>query len=249
MLSSLAMRMASPSTINSSLVAQGLLVKPVTEKGATEVSVYLPAEEQPYYDYFNHRVYRSTSKGKNVAIPAALDQIPLLIRGGSIIPTRERPRRSSPLMKNDPFTLRIALDKTSNARGELYIDDGVSYNHEQGQIVWREFKAAKAGKGIKISSHDLVKAKPSDAVDGVALTQYNSANEFAKSIAHVRVEKVVVLGLEKKPSSVKVAGGQEVEFDFIPGEAASGKKEGTSSVLIIKDPKVAVVTDWEIIVS
>lgn len=203
---------------------------------------------QPYYDYFNHQIYRSTSKGKNVAISAGLHQIPLLIRGGSIVPTRERPRRSSPLMKKDPFTLRIALDKSSNARGELYIDDGVSYNHEQGQIVWREFKAAKAGKGIKISSHDLAKAKPTEAIDGVALTTYNPANEFAQSISHVRVEKIVVLGLEKKPSSVKVTGG-EVEFEFVAGEAASSKKEGTSSVLTIKDPKVSVVTDWEITVS
>ena len=151
-------------------------------------------------------------------------------------------------MKKDPFTLRIALDKASNARGELYLDDGVSYDHEKGQIVWREFKAAKAGKGIKISSQDLAKAKPADAVDGVALTSYNSANDFAKTIAHVRVEKVVVLGLEKKPSSVKV-GGENVEFEFVAGEAASSKKEGTASVLIIKDPKVTIVSDWEIIVS
>ena len=64
----------------------------------------------------------------------------------------------------------------------------------------------------------------------------------------MRVEKVVVLGLEKKPSSVKV-GGENVEFEFVAGEAASSKKEGTASVLIIKDPKVTIVSDWEIIVS
>lgn len=114
---------------------------------------------QPYYDYFNHQIYRSTSKGKNVAISAGLHQIPLLIRGGSIVPTRERPRRSSPLMKKDPFTLRIALDKSSNARGELYIDDGVSYNHEQGQIVWREFKAAKPARESR--SPATISPKPS----------------------------------------------------------------------------------------
>ncbi|CAL1712026.1 unnamed protein product [Somion occarium] len=227
----------------------GLLVKPVTEKGVTETTVYLPAEDQVYYDYFTHQAYRSAPKGKNITVPAALHQVPLFIRGGSILPTRERPRRSSPLMKKDPFTLRVALDKSGNARGELYLDDGVTYNHREGQIVWREFKASKAGKGIKLSSHDLVRAKPTDAVDGVALASYNPTNDFAKSIAGVRVEKVVVLGLEKKPTSVKVAGGKEVTFEFIPGVAASGKKEGVSSVLIIKDPAVSVVTDWEIVVS
>ena len=81
---------------------------------------------QVYYDYFNDHAYRSTSKGKEITVPAELHQIPLFIRGGSIIPTRERPRRSSPLMKRDPFTLRVALSTDGSARGELYLDDGES---------------------------------------------------------------------------------------------------------------------------
>ena len=52
-------------------------------------------------------MYRSTSKGKEITVAAELHQIPLLIRGGSIIPTRERPRRSSPLMKKDPFMTKL----------------------------------------------------------------------------------------------------------------------------------------------
>ena len=60
-------------------------------------------------------------------------------------------------MKKDPFTLRVALDKAGNARGELYLDDGVTFSHQQGHIVWREFKSEKQGKGFKISSHDLAK--------------------------------------------------------------------------------------------
>ena len=69
-----------------------------------------------YYDYFNHNAYRGAAKGKNITVPAELHQIPLFIRGGSIVPTRERPRRSSPLMKYDPFTLRVALSN----EGEVY---------------------------------------------------------------------------------------------------------------------------------
>jgi hypothetical protein len=40
-------------------------------------------------------------------------------------------------MKNDPFTLRVALDGQESARGELYLDDG--------DILWREFLAHKTG--------------------------------------------------------------------------------------------------------
>ena len=33
-------------------------------------------------------------------------------------------------MKHNLFTLRVALDnKNSRARGELYLDDGVTYNY------------------------------------------------------------------------------------------------------------------------
>ncbi|GBE80864.1 Glucosidase 2 subunit alpha [Sparassis crispa] len=226
--------------------SSGLLVKPIVKKGVKEISVYLP-EDQVYYDYFTHYAYHGAAKGKNVTIPAELYKTPLLISGGSIVPTRERPRRSSPLMAHDPFTLRVALDKSGGARGELYLDDGVTYAHQKGQFVWREFGAQKAGKGVRISSRNLASQKPAEAVDGVALATYDNANEFARSIAGVRVERVVVFGLAAKPMSVKVQGGAELSFEFTPGVAAAGR-EGGASVLVIKDPSVSVTRDWEIVV-
>ena len=44
----------------------------------------------------------------NVAAP--LRKIPVFQRGGSVVPRKMRARRSSSLMKNDPFTLFVALD-------------------------------------------------------------------------------------------------------------------------------------------
>lgn len=206
---------------------------------------------QVYYDYFNHYAHRGAAKGKHVTVSAALHEVPLLIRGGSIVPTRERHRRSSTLMKLDPFTLRVALDNKGTARGELYIDDGVTYAHEKGQIVWREFiveKPEKKAKTLRISSHDLAKQKPAEAVDGIALTSISPTNEFAKSIEKVRVEKIVVLGLNSKPKSVAVEGGQGLEFTYTTGIPATGKKEGAASVLVVKDPGVIISKDWGIII-
>ena len=227
--------------------SSGLLVKPVTTKGATETTVYI-GEDEVYYDYFTHHVYRGSAKGKTVTVPAALHQLPLLIRGGSILSTRERPRRSSSLMKNDPFTLRVVLNKAGSAKGELYLDDGTSYDHERGDFIWREFIASKRGKILRISSFDLGKAKPSEAVDGVDLVRYDASNNnYAKSIADVRVEKVVVVGLGSKPSSVKVQGSNEpLTWTWTPGVGAGEKKEGVASVLTIKDPKVLIMTDWTV---
>ena len=228
--------------------SSGLLTKPVTVKDATEATVYL-AEDQVYYDYFSHNAYRGASKGKNVTIPAALHQLPLLVRGGSILPTRERPRRSSSLMKNDPFTLRVALSKSGNARGELYMDDGVSYDHQKGEFVWREFIASSKGKVVRVSSTNLGSARPSEAVDGVDLTSYDPSNDYAKAVADVRVEKMVILGLSYKPTSVKVDGSDMIlKWEWTPGVSASGKKEGSASVLVVKDPKLLITKEWTIVI-
>ncbi|KAI0048850.1 glycoside hydrolase family 31 protein [Auriscalpium vulgare] len=229
--------------------SSGLLVKPVTRPDVTEETVYLP-ENQVYYDYFTNQAYRGAAKGKNIVVPAALHQIPLLIRGGSILPTRERPRRASSLMKNDPFTLRVALDNKSRARGELYLDDGVTFSHKDGQIVWREFVAEKEKKGktVRLSSRDLAGANTATAVESVALATYDPQNSFARSIGGVRVEKIVVVGLISKPSSVSVEGGSQLQWEYVAGVAAGEKKEGVASVLTIKDPRVDVASDWAIVI-
>ena len=46
-------------------------------------------------------------------------QIPVYQRGGTIIPKKERIRRSSSLTHNDPYTLIVALDK--NVRKYAFI--------------------------------------------------------------------------------------------------------------------------------
>jgi alpha 1,3-glucosidase len=150
-------------------------------------------------------------------------------------------------MKRDPLTLRVALSKAGIARGELYLDDGESYNHMKGQFVWREFVAEKTTKKtLHLSSRDLGAAKPNEAVDGVALQTYDPANDYAKSIAEVRVEKIVIVGLSAKPSSVKIRGGKELVWEYVSGVASGDKKEGVASLLVIRDPKVLIVKDWSI---
>ena len=71
--------------------------------------------------------YKSTRVGK----PVQLSDIPMLLKGGSIIPMKTRYRRSSKLMKSDPYTLVIALDEEGSASGKLYVDDGETFAQEQ----------------------------------------------------------------------------------------------------------------------
>jgi len=154
-------------------------------------------------------------------------------------------------MKNDPFTLRIALSKAGTAHGELYLDDGETYSHEKGNFVWRGFVAEKPMKKvrtIRISSKDLGVAKPSEAVDGVVMKTFNPTNDYANSIQEVRVEKIIVLGLAAKPTSVRIEAGDDLVWSYTPGIGAAEKNEGGASVLAIKDPKVLVTQDWAIVI-
>jgi alpha 1,3-glucosidase len=156
-------------------------------------------------------------------------------------------------MKHDPFTLRVALDNTGSARGELYLDDGESYQHHKGDFIWREFTAGKAPKKsrtLRIASRDLASQSPQDAVETKALSTYNAANAYATSLqnAGVRVERVVVLGLSNKPKSVTTEDGKALEWSFEDGVAAVGSKEGPSSVLTIKGSGLDIVGDWAILV-
>lgn len=65
------------------------------------------------------------ASGKSYTLNAPLDTIPLMIRGGSIIPAQE-PSNTTVNSRKNSFELLIALDYAKRAKGELYWDDGDS---------------------------------------------------------------------------------------------------------------------------
>ena len=64
-----------------------------------------------------------------------------LLRGGSIVPTRQRVRRSSSQMGQDPLTLFVALSSNGSAVGEWYLDDGESFGYLKGDFVHKVMRA------------------------------------------------------------------------------------------------------------
>ncbi len=100
------------------------LVNPVTEPAATSRRVYLP--EAKWYDFWNGA---SVDGKREITAEAPLDELPLYIRAGSIVPfgpdvewSTEKPA--------DPIELRIYL----GADGEftLYEDENDNYDYEKG---------------------------------------------------------------------------------------------------------------------
>ncbi|KAJ9118822.1 hypothetical protein QFC24_006021 [Naganishia onofrii] len=219
----------------------GLLVKPVTAPAVESSEVYL-SDNQPYYNYFNHHMYPASTKRRHVTVPAPLESFPLLVQGGNILPVRTRARRASTLMWRDPFTLVIALGREGTAEGELYLDDGESFDYQKGEYVWRGFKAVSTTGETTVTSFSKVE-EHSNNISTVSVND----NAWASKIGDVRVEKVVVLGMQKPPSRVWVDGEPgDLYWDFEYGKASNGKSEGQASKLTIKNPDIRIIREWTI---
>jgi len=95
----------------SHMVGSSLLVAPVLTKGATQVNVYFPGNTL-WYDIWSHEKL-DISGSSNYAAP--YEKIPVFQRGGTIVPRRERVRRSAALMHDDPITLVVAPDREGKA--------------------------------------------------------------------------------------------------------------------------------------
>ena len=208
----------------------GLLFKPVCSEGAESVDVYI-ADGETYYDYFDYTIY--SGAGKTHTVSAPLEKIPLLMQGGHIIPRKERPRKSSGLMRWDPYTLVVVLGNAGSAEGTLYVDDGESFDYEQGAYIHRRF-SFDASKATLVSENIGTGGK--------------KTKEYLKTMANVRVEKVVVIGA---PSSwagkievlVMEDGAKEAKKVALSWHGGEGKKAAWA---VVRDPGVAVGGDWKI---
>lgn len=92
---------------DSFMAGDAILVSPVVEPQAETQSVYLPDPLTQWIDPNTMLLYQG---GQRISIPVHLNSLPIFYRGGTIIPTQSRLRRSSTLMARDPYTLTVNLD-------------------------------------------------------------------------------------------------------------------------------------------
>uniref|UniRef100_A0A674MBP5 Glucosidase II alpha subunit n=1 Tax=Takifugu rubripes TaxID=31033 RepID=A0A674MBP5_TAKRU len=168
------------------LQRKDLLVHPVTEEGVTSVTAYLPGKDEVWYDI---HTFKKHNGGQNLYIPVTISSIPVFQRGGSIIPKKLRVRRSSTCMEHDPYTLYVALGNQNTAEGEIYIDDGYTFNYEKKEFIHRKISMANN----IISSINL-------AHDAHFTTQS-------------WIERVVIIGATK-PSKVTLKAESKLDFEF-----------------------------------
>jgi alpha-glucosidase (family GH31 glycosyl hydrolase) len=119
-----------------------LLVAPVTREGATSWPVYLPTGR--WFDFWTGTCYEGPA---GVTVDAPLDRLPLLVRGGAILPLGPVVQHSGerPL---DEVTLQIYPAGAS--RFELYEDDGRTNGYRQGRHALTPIECVARLGGVTI---------------------------------------------------------------------------------------------------
>lgn len=167
---------------DSYMLGNALLIHPVQEKGQTSVEVYFPGNSTTAWIHVqNKHVY---SGGHSHSIEADINSIPIFQKSGTIVPKRERMRRSALLAIQDPLSLDIFLDNTGSAEGTLYLDDGQSFDYKSGKHIYGRTLFNK-----KTLNYELIDGK------------------YVESKAWL--ERVTIFGYPSKPTKIVLTSGQK----------------------------------------
>ncbi|KAH6623158.1 glycosyl hydrolases family 31-domain-containing protein [Chaetomium tenue] len=104
-------------------LGEALLVSPVVDDDSQTVRYYLPKDV--WYDFWTGEKVVSAGETKTVEGVAWTD-IPVHIRGGSIVPMRVNSANTTAELRRQNFVITVAPGADGTARGELYLDDGES---------------------------------------------------------------------------------------------------------------------------
>jgi alpha-glucosidase len=177
-----------------------MLICPVIKEGKTKKHLYLPKGE--WFDYWTNT---SFSGSKEIYANAPLDQIPIFIKHGAVIP-------QYPIQQyvGEQVIEEVGLHvyyKDGVETSQYYEDGGDGYEYESGTSRLANFTVSGTLKSLKITQEFVGDYKPTFdrfnikliglpfdqievKVDGVVLT----ANEKGQIIVNVNFKEIVVAG-------------------------------------------------------
>ncbi|CAO1619320.1 unnamed protein product [Parajaminaea phylloscopi] len=166
-------------TESQALFGPSLLVTPVFEPNASSVKGYFPSAGGKWRSVFDYRALE-VPENKNVSIPAPLSTINAHVRPGSVLLTYAQPRYTTNETASGPYGLLVNLDDSHSARGDAYVDDGLTAP----PCPYREltFQASNGSLTGRAVEGDFT---------------------VGQKLSHV-----VLLGLSERPEKVQLAGGR-----------------------------------------
>jgi alpha-glucosidase len=157
----------------------GILVSPVTEENSTSLTYYLPNDI--FYEFGTGAPVRG--RGEYITTDVDYTDITVHYKGGIIYPLRVESANTTTALRQKGFNLVVATGLDGNAKGELYLDDGVSYVQEA------------------VSEIDFVYRR--------GVLRMSGSFEYD---AGVGIEIITVLGVESEPKGLSKRG-VEYEYD------------------------------------
>lgn len=130
------------------MFGSSILVAPVTKYKARNWPVYLPKHKAGWYDFHSGKYYEG---GQKISVDAPLEEMPLFVKAGSIIPTGPEVQYTAE-KPADPVTLYVFTG--ANASTDVYNDEAVNYNYQKGQFEKIKVSYDEASKTLTIGARE-----------------------------------------------------------------------------------------------
>jgi len=166
------------------LFGRDFFVAPVTTEMLDAKEVYLPPGD--WFDYWTAEKHRS---GEPIILNPALDQMPVYVRAGAIVPMQELVQYTGET-PSGPLKLRVYPGP--DCSGNLYEDDGHTYAYQKGEVLRVKYSCEARAGGVTISSK----------VEKNGYKPWWSSTEMK------------VFGAASLPKAVKVGGGEVHGWSF-----------------------------------
>ena len=158
---------------------------------------YILPDDELWYNYYTKQQQSETGTWKTTTLPD-LEQA-VFVRGGSVLPIllHEDCMALLPCIRN-PVRLEVYLDENDEASGELYLDDGETYEFQNNPDGHARIQFSYSGNTLSSSN-----------VDG---TNYSYGEDQL-------VTQAVIYGFKSSPADV-LSGAIEVDYTYIPEQQA-----------------------------
>ncbi|EYB90860.1 hypothetical protein Y032_0213g2296 [Ancylostoma ceylanicum] len=165
------------------LWGSSMMIAPALYKGATTVQAYLPKDD--WYSVFDHNYGQLIEPGDQTFPAPWTSLIPVLVRGGSILP-RQVPNVTTEYTRKNAFELLVAPGKKYRtkhaAEGELYWDDGDSIVESFELHNYYHWKFSYLGTSdtgsLKITMSRAAKSLPIPTLDTIEIFDHKHQPDF-----------------------------------------------------------------------
>jgi alpha-glucosidase len=126
------------------LFGRDILVEPVLTEKVDPIDVALPPGD--WYDFWTAQKH---ANGEKIAVHPVLDEMPIYVRAGAIIPMQPLVQSTSE-KPNGPLQLQVYPGE--DCHGSLYLDDGHTFAYQRGEFLRVSYSCQVSAGSVSVSS-------------------------------------------------------------------------------------------------